>query len=79
MLDIQCWHTKRIDLVQTGIILHNIYLVFWDEKLIFRYDVLKQGKERYDKDGLNNLKYKLLHLKRNLLYTWLLVGVEPPS
>nr|CAH7723453.1 unnamed protein product [Callosobruchus chinensis] len=44
-----------------------------------RYDVLKQGQKRFDKDGLNNLKYKLVQKKRNLLYTWLLVSIKPPS
>ncbi|KAJ8956602.1 hypothetical protein NQ314_006688 [Rhamnusium bicolor] len=44
-----------------------------------RYDVLKQGQKRFDKDGLNSLKYKLIQKKNNLLYTWILVGIDPPS
>nr|XP_023026982.1 beta-1,4-N-acetylgalactosaminyltransferase bre-4 [Leptinotarsa decemlineata] len=44
-----------------------------------RYDVLKQGQKRFDLDGLNNLKYKLMMRKSKLLYTWILVGIEPPS
>ncbi|CAH1109966.1 unnamed protein product [Psylliodes chrysocephalus] len=44
-----------------------------------RYDVLKQGQQRFDKDGLNNLQYKLIHKKFNLLYTWILVEINQPS
>ncbi|EFA08717.1 beta-1,4-galactosyltransferase 4 isoform X2 [Tribolium castaneum] len=43
-----------------------------------RYDMLKQGPKRFDKDGLNSLDYKLIQSKKNLLYTWVLVGIEPP-
>ncbi|XP_060523256.1 beta-1,4-N-acetylgalactosaminyltransferase bre-4-like [Cylas formicarius] len=44
-----------------------------------RYDMLKQGLKRFDTDGLVNLKYDLVQKKRKLLYTWLLVGIRPPS
>jgi hypothetical protein len=43
-----------------------------------RYDVLKQGPKRFDKDGLNSLQYKIIRSKQNLLYTWLLVGIDAP-
>ncbi|XP_044253654.1 beta-1,4-galactosyltransferase 4 isoform X2 [Tribolium madens] len=43
-----------------------------------RYDMLKQGPKRFDKDGLNSLDYKLIQSKKNLLYTWFLVGIDPP-
>lgn len=44
-----------------------------------RYDVLMQGKKKYDKDGLNSLKYKVVQKKENLLYTWFLIGVKLPG
>ncbi|KAG5872935.1 hypothetical protein JTB14_005956 [Gonioctena quinquepunctata] len=44
-----------------------------------RYEVLKNGQKRFDLDGLNSMKYKLIQRKLNLLYTWILVGIEPPS
>ncbi|KAJ8968497.1 hypothetical protein NQ317_014669 [Molorchus minor] len=44
-----------------------------------RYDILKKGQKRFNKDGLNSLKYDLLQKKQKLLYTWILVGIEPPS
>ncbi|KAJ8923249.1 hypothetical protein NQ315_001805 [Exocentrus adspersus] len=44
-----------------------------------RYDVLKQGQKRFDKDGLNSLKYRLVQKKFTLLYTWILVSIDPPS
>ncbi|KAJ3644773.1 hypothetical protein Zmor_022478 [Zophobas morio] len=43
-----------------------------------RYDVLKQGPKRFDKDGLNSLEYRIIRSKRNLLYTWFLVGLDAP-
>lgn len=44
-----------------------------------RYDVLKRGQTKYDRDGLNNLNYTLVENKQKLLYTWLLVSVKMPS
>ncbi|XP_056634438.1 beta-1,4-N-acetylgalactosaminyltransferase bre-4 [Diorhabda sublineata] len=44
-----------------------------------RYDILKQGEQLYDKDGLNSLKYKRIQRKFNLLYTWVLVRIDSPS
>ncbi|XP_019880353.2 beta-1,4-N-acetylgalactosaminyltransferase bre-4 [Aethina tumida] len=43
-----------------------------------RYDVLKQGQTRFDKDGLNSLKYNVVQAKEKLLYTWILVSIEAP-
>ncbi|CAG9857087.1 unnamed protein product [Phyllotreta striolata] len=50
-----------------------------DKPSASRYDVLKQGQQRFDKDGLNNLRYKLVQKKYHLLYTWILVAVDAPS
>lgn len=44
-----------------------------------RYDVLKLGQQKYDKDGLNTLKYSVVKSKDLLLYTWILVKVDVPS
>ncbi|KAK5641726.1 hypothetical protein RI129_010273 [Pyrocoelia pectoralis] len=44
-----------------------------------RYEVLRSGQKRFTKDGINSLKYTLVEVKQNLLYTWLLVKLEPPS
>lgn len=44
-----------------------------------RYEVLRSGQKRFTKDGINSLKYTLVDVKQNLLYTWLLVKLEPPS
>ncbi|XP_044758341.1 beta-1,4-N-acetylgalactosaminyltransferase bre-4 isoform X1 [Coccinella septempunctata] len=44
-----------------------------------RYDVLKLGQQKYDKDGLNTLKYSVVKSKNLLLYTWILVKVDVPS
>lgn len=43
-----------------------------------RYDILKMGQQKFDKDGLNSIEYGILKIKENLLYTWVLVSVEPP-
>ncbi|KAK9732198.1 N-terminal domain of galactosyltransferase [Popillia japonica] len=43
-----------------------------------RYDVLKAGQKRFDTDGLNTLKYTVKQVKEHLLYTWILVSIEPP-
>lgn len=44
-----------------------------------RYETLKTGKIKYDSDGLSNLQYEVKKMKRNLLYTWLLVEIGPRS
>lgn len=46
--------------------------------VLFRYDVLKAGQKRFDTDGLNTLKYTVKQVKEHLLYTWILVSIEPP-
>lgn len=48
---------------------------------IFRYDILKAGKARFNTDGLNSLKYRytVKQMKENLLYTWLLVELKSAS
>lgn len=42
-----------------------------------RYDVLNQGKKRYDSEGLNSLQYTRLKLEQRALYTWILVELTP--
>lgn len=42
-----------------------------------RFNLLKFGKERFDKDGLNSLNYKVLKLELKELYTRILVDVKP--
>ncbi|KAF5296459.1 hypothetical protein FQR65_LT01448 [Abscondita terminalis] len=44
-----------------------------------RYEVLRTGQKRFDKDGINSLKYTVKDIKKNLLYTWLLVKLEASS
>lgn len=42
-----------------------------------RYDLLRKGQKLFDKDGLSNLSYELIRRKENLLYTWILVKLNP--
>ncbi|XP_072394471.1 beta-1,4-N-acetylgalactosaminyltransferase bre-4-like [Diabrotica undecimpunctata] len=44
-----------------------------------RYEILKQGQQKYDKDGLNSLKFKLITKKLTPLYSWVFVNIEPLS
>ncbi|XP_025837074.1 beta-1,4-N-acetylgalactosaminyltransferase bre-4 [Agrilus planipennis] len=44
-----------------------------------RYDILSSGMKKFDTDGLNSLKYSVVTLRQNLLYTWVLVDIKPPS
>ncbi|KAL3272319.1 hypothetical protein HHI36_024268 [Cryptolaemus montrouzieri] len=44
-----------------------------------RYDILKLGQQKFDKDGLNSLEYRVLKRREHLLYTWILVKVDVPS
>lgn len=37
------------------------------------------GANRFNTDGLNSLKYKILELKAKPLYTWILVEITPES
>ena len=42
----------------------------------FRFTYLKTGSDRYDIDGLNSLKYKLLHTTRHKLFTTFTVDIK---
>ncbi|XP_076310679.1 beta-1,4-N-acetylgalactosaminyltransferase bre-4-like [Tachypleus tridentatus] len=42
-----------------------------------RIHFLRSGYQRYNNDGLNNLKYKVVERKQRPLYSWLLVDVKP--
>ncbi|KAF2905622.1 hypothetical protein ILUMI_00560 [Ignelater luminosus] len=44
-----------------------------------RYEILRSGQKRFSTDGLNSLKYTIKEVKQHLLYTWLLVELQPPS
>lgn len=46
--------------------------------LLFRYEILQEGKKRYSTDGLNSLKYERKALELRRLYTWILVDLQPP-
>lgn len=43
-----------------------------------RHAILKKWKERYTKDGLNSVKYKIMNLEFKKLYTWILVDLRDP-
>lgn len=43
-----------------------------------RHAILKKWKERYTKDGLNSVKYKIMNLEFKKLYTWILADLRDP-
>ncbi|KAK4880613.1 hypothetical protein RN001_008759 [Aquatica leii] len=44
-----------------------------------RYEAMRDGLKRFDKDGINNINYTVQATKKKLLYTWLLVKLEANS
>lgn len=42
-----------------------------------RYEKLQSGVKRYDVDGINSVKYRLVQIEKRPLYTWLLVDIKP--
>ena len=49
--------------------------------IIFRHEIVVEGKARYDTDGLNSLDnhYTLKHIKREVLYTKIVVKLKGPE
>ena len=41
------------------------------------YEKLAIGANRFNTDGLNSLKYKILEFQAKPLYTWMLVEITP--
>lgn len=58
------------------IILQDKYKII---TLLFRYENLVNGAKKYDVDGLNSLHYKLEYLEKKILYTWIVVKIEPEA
>lgn len=44
-----------------------------------RYETLREGKKKFDSEGLSDLRYRILQRRPNKLYTWLLAEIRPPS
>lgn len=44
-----------------------------------RYENLVSGAKRFDVDGLNSVRYKVLRLEKKVLYTWIEVEIIPES
>ena len=44
--------------------------------LSFRYRLLREGYKRFNKDGLNSLKYKLINIQLKPLYTKISVDIK---
>lgn len=42
-----------------------------------RYEKLSNGLRRYETDGLNSVKYRLVDNKKFPLFTWFLVKLQP--
>ena len=40
-----------------------------DIALCFRHEVVKEGMQRYNTDGLNSLNYELVAIQKEALYT----------
>lgn len=44
-----------------------------------RYETLREGKKKFDSEGLSDLRYRIRHRRPNKLYTWVLAEIRPPS
>ena len=47
--------------------------------IAFRYEKLVTGANRFNSDGLNSLKYKVVDLQLKPLYTWIHVEITPEN
>ncbi|KAH7957470.1 beta-1,4-N-acetylgalactosaminyltransferase bre-4 isoform X2 [Rhipicephalus sanguineus] len=43
-----------------------------------RFDILREWETRYKTDGLNSVKYKVMHMELKKLYTWILADIREP-
>ncbi|KAH7960019.1 hypothetical protein HPB49_016226 [Dermacentor silvarum] len=43
-----------------------------------RFRLINQWQQRYKKDGLNSLKYRIMDVAFKKLYTWILVDLREP-
>ena len=63
--------------MQTVYFNHNLFFFkfeFFTSIHIFRFTLLNSAKQRSDKEGLNTIKYEIIKIEKNFLYTRLFVN-----